>query len=305
LCESVGSFSTDDLIAFTGRFAKLIRSLDDKRKISSGFTIPRPQAEHLRARPQWSAGGPDWTFDTREQFMKNIVDLHREVDIVSVHLYGGDRNKRFGSDDVLDLLAQAKRAADAAGKPLFVGEFGDRARGAAGADNHTSRMARKVIELKIPYAAVWVWEYYQRNTYTTHDTTPSEHSLEPGQTDFLIQEIRRANAAAVPGTQPRPTARPPRVVLTWPLECTAVRSGDPVHAVASDEGGPVERVEFWLDDKLVATDTTGPFEARLAVDGVATGEHVLTARAFDRAGNRADFASRVGVGAPLRAGSCR
>jgi hypothetical protein len=65
LCEATGNFSTDQVIAFTGRFATLLRSLDDKRMISTGFAVPRPQAEHLRAQPEWSPRGPNWT-PTRE-----------------------------------------------------------------------------------------------------------------------------------------------------------------------------------------------------------------------------------------------
>jgi hypothetical protein len=244
--------------------------------------------------------------DTREQFARNLKDLHRHVDIVSIHLYGGDRNERFGAGDVHERLAEVKRVADELGKPLFVGEFGEPQAARATAQTHIARTIQKVLDLKIPYAAVWVWEFYPQNTYSTQSNRPSLMSVEPGYTDFVIDQIRKANlAAAGPLARPPAADRPPRVVLTWPLDCAAVVDPRTAHAVASDESGRIDRVEFWLGDRKLGMDTSAPYQTEIPTD-VAPGEHELKARAFDAAGNQAEFSSRVRVGdARVSGGSCR
>ncbi len=292
-CGVMVNFTTDEMVAFTKRFAALIRSLDDTRLISSGFTIPRGSAGHLRARPEWSIGGPDWSPDNREQFAKNLKDIHAGVDIISIHLYGGDRNERFGSGDVVDLLAEAKRVADEVGKPLFVGEFGEVDPMSAGPGTHTARMIDKIVELRVPYSAVWVWEFYQNKPYATHDTKPSKLSLEPGYTDYLIGRIRQANTGSSGAKLQTKDSRPPRVVLTWPLDCSELSSGQSIHAVASDDSGVVDRVEFWLDDLKLGDDATIPYSHGFAAQNVSAGEHRLSARAFDASGNRSEFVTKV------------
>lgn len=299
-CEAVANFSTGQLIEFTTRFAALVRKNDPRRMVSSGFAVPRETAESLRARPQWVRGGPPRRVDTPQQFAKYLQDTHRGLDIISIHLYGGERNNRFGSDYVR-LLDEAKRAADAVNKPLYVGEFGEADPKAASPASPTSRMLQRILELRIPYSSVWAWQLYQRTTYSTHDTSASRFSLEPGQTDYLITQVSRANAGAGARAAARRDDAAPRVVLTWPLECAVLRDGDEVHAVASDDSGKVARVEFWLDDRMLAADETPPYQAAVRVNDVAPGEHVLKALAVDRSGKRSEFSSRIAVGGGRRA----
>lgn len=287
-CSEGDRYTTADVIAYTGRFAALLRRLDGSRKISSGFTIPRPSAEHLRARPEWITGRPDWTRDTREQFARNLRDIHQHVDIISIHMYSSRKNQRFGSTDAVDLLVETKRVADQIGKPLFVGEFGDR----TAEKTYTRRMIEKIRELRIPYSTVWAWEFYQSSTYQTRNTRPTRQSIEPGLTDPTVEYLRSVN-----GGPARPAAAsdksPPRVVLTWPMPCSRWRAGSDVHAVASDDSGSVSKVEFLLDGQVVGLDTEPPYQA--AIDpGAMTGQkHRLTARAYDAAGNAAEFSSDV------------
>ncbi|MBU0620482.1 MAG: cellulase family glycosylhydrolase [Gammaproteobacteria bacterium] len=91
VCEEGDSFTANDMITYTWRFANLVRSLDTTRLISSGFSIPRGSAEHLRKRPEWSTKKTDWRPDSREQFAKNLEEIHAGVDIISIHLYGGKK----------------------------------------------------------------------------------------------------------------------------------------------------------------------------------------------------------------------
>ena len=304
MCEPKSNYTTAEMIAFTRRLAGLFRGLDPARSISSGFSVPRPAAEHLRARPEWITGKADFTPDTPVQLEKNLADIHAGVDLISVHLYPYDGNRRFGVTDQRStaLLDTLKLAADKTGKPLFIGEFGDEERLDGGMDSYTVRMLDRIVALKVPYSAVWVWEFYQKSPFITG----TRHSLEPGVTDSLIDKIRQANRRmgnSVPSGD-RPDNMPPRVVLTWPLDCTIVRDGQQLHAVASDDSGAVTRVEFWLDNVQVATDSATPYQATLKMDGVEAGDHALMARAFDHAGNRAEYRSRVINGKPSEGSPC-
>jgi hypothetical protein len=290
------------MIAYVRRFAALIRGLDSTRPISSGFSVPRASAEHLRARPEWTVRKTDWTPDSREQFAKNLKDVHAAVDIISIHLYGGKSNWRFGSTDAVDLLIEAKRVADAAGKPLFVGEFGDPNPGVADNRSYAVRMMNKIVELQIPYSAIWVWEFYQNKTYDTRDNKHSAHSLEPGYTDFLIGRLREVNG--VPKSKTKDPS-PPRVVLIWPLECTVLDDMADVYAVASDNAGAVKKVEFLLDGAVLASDEAPPYQASISSKKIKAGKHRLSARAYDLTGNESEFSSTVIVGGNKNAGDCQ
>jgi hypothetical protein len=82
---------------------------------------------------------------------------------------------------------------------------------------------------------------------------------------------------------------PPEVNLTRPLDGTAVRAGQPisVSAQASDRGGTVKRVEFWVREadffmsqsRLAATATTAPYKA--SIGDLRPGHYMLWAVAVD------------------------
>ena len=85
---------------------------------------------------------------------------------------------------------------------------------------------------------------------------------------------------------------PPTVDLTKPADGTTFRAGEPIAAtaIASDAGGAVNRVEFYLrkmdlftaPNKLVGKDGAAPYAATLK--GVAPGEYMLAAVAVDNRG---------------------
>ncbi|MBU0620481.1 MAG: hypothetical protein KJ795_01405 [Gammaproteobacteria bacterium] len=192
--------------------------------------------------------------------------------------------------------------ADKAGKPLFVGEFGDPNPTKADERSHTLRMMNKIVELGVPYSAVWVWEYYPNKTYATRDNKHAAHSLEPGYTDYLIGRLRVANGAS---TQTMTKdSQPPRVVLNWPLECSVLDKVTDVYAVASDNAGAVKSVEFLLDGNVFALDDAPPYQASFSPNDVAAGLHQLTARAYDLSGNKSEFSSTVIAGRHTSGTAC-
>lgn len=295
-CSTEANFSTQELIAFTSRLATVIRQVDPSRRISSGYDVPRRAAEHLRAVPEWSQGGPDWTADSREQLQRNLVEIHENIDIISVHLYPGTENTRFGNTDPASasLLEEVHRIARRAGKPLFVGEFSDGSLLDARPDAFTARMLGRIVELNVDYSAYWTWQFYQNSLSSTRDTPATKSSLEPGIADGLLRKIRQAAGKSAAPVAARNDTTPPRLVLTWPLECAKVTSTEQkVHALASDDSGAVRAVEVLVDGTAVATLTNPPFEAVVNVRGLAPGEHLLTVRASDLAGNVATSGTNI------------
>ena len=100
------------------------------------------------------------------------------------------------------------------------------------------------------------------------------------------------------GTQPPPPPPPadttaPTVSLTAPTNGSQIQQGTrvPVAATASDAGSGVARVAFYDGSTLLGTDTSPPYGLTWNTRKVATGQHILTARATDGAGNTATSAS--------------
>jgi hypothetical protein len=304
-CEPLGNYTTGDLVAFSKRLAGLIRKIDPSHAISSGFSVPRMNAQGLRENPEWKAGKTA-PADTREQLEQILREANQAADVISVHLYSTNNNKRFGSDDAVTLLAEVKKAADHIGKPLFVGEIGDDHALTSGPNSFSARMLRKIVDLRIPYSAVWVWEFYQSKPYATYDSAADNFSLEPGYTDQLIEKLKQANIdMGNPVPAPRgPDTIPPNVVLTWPLECAPLQTKQDVYAVASDSGGKLNRVAFWLDGKKLGQITSPPYKFELDAGNLPRGEHELVARAVNVAENESDWQTKVLIGEPAPGSFC-
>ena len=83
----------------------------------------------------------------------------------------------------------------------------------------------------------------------------------------------------------------PTVVITSPTQGSAVANVVNISAQADDLLG-VTKVEFYVDDILLLTDDTAPFEASWDTTGAATGPHTILAKAYDAAGN-------IGVSEPI------
>jgi Bacterial Ig domain len=78
---------------------------------------------------------------------------------------------------------------------------------------------------------------------------------------------------------------PPTVSLTSPANGSSTSSSSvSVSANASDNVG-VSKVEFYVDGTLLATDTASPYTATWDSTKSTLGTHVLTAKAYDQAGN--------------------
>ena len=293
------NFTTNDLLEFSTSTAPLIKSLDASRPLSSGFAIPRPAAMHLMRRPQFSTSGPDWTADDREEFQGYILAIHKPFDVVSVHLYPTKENVRFGKPDgqQYELVSEAAAAARSEGKPIFVGEFGD----VAGRTPFMTYTVDKIVNERVDFAAIWVWEFYQTSTYQTRNTDPTKYSVEPGYSEDLIQlliQTERRVGQRLPETS---VAAPPRVVLTWPLPCALISGPVNLAAVASDGIKAVRQVEFFINGKMLAAVGAPPYFLPFDPAGFNERTATITARAVTQSGAYSEFQSQVRVNADTTA----
>ena len=109
----------DMMVVATREFAKAVRAIDSNRPITTGNSLPRPSAEHLRTQR-------NWTPDSRQELESNLVNTTpAPCDLVSIHVYPTERD-RFGAKNVSyeEILAVCMRGSNAGEKPLFIGEFG-------------------------------------------------------------------------------------------------------------------------------------------------------------------------------------
>ncbi|MBE0503656.1 MAG: hypothetical protein IBX46_05935, partial [Desulfuromonadales bacterium] len=95
----------------------------------------------------------------------------------------------------------------------------------------------------------------------------------------------------------------PTVTLTSPANASTFTSAQTVTivAAASDNVG-VSKVELYNGTALVATDTTSPYSFSWAITSANNGNHSLTAKAYDAAGNsKVSAAAAVTVNIPVAA----
>jgi hypothetical protein len=281
-----GNFTTADMNEFARRIAGSIKSLDPSRGVSSGYSVPRGNATHLEHQPEFSARGADWTPDTAQEFARNLIAIHQPFDIVSIHVYPEKVPRPSGRDpgETFDPVARAAEAARAAGKKLFVGEFGDE----GVARPHIAHLLDEIVRERVDFAAIWVWEFYQTSTYTR---APG-FNIEPGYDDDVISLLTQTATRAGMAPPPRKAAAP-RVVLTWPLPCAAIDRSVELAAVASDGARRIERVEFLVDGQPLAASAAPPYRAAFDPAGQAPHIAEIEARGIAASGATAAFRSTV------------
>jgi hypothetical protein len=304
-CEPIANYSTAQMIEFTSRFSALIRNLDSSRLISSGFSVPRPAAEGLRHKPEWVTGDVGRPADDTRDFEKNLLAIHKNIDIVSVHLYPLRGKPRFGEDEIV-LLQRLKQITDKAGKKLFVGEFGGPNGAEVGNDSFMDKMIAKIEALDVLYSAPWGWEFYQKATYSTRDTDATVFAVEPGYSDRIMGVIKAANYRLGQHTPPQAPKdqTQPVLVLTWPLPCQAIKGKQLVHATASDDLSGISRVEFTLGDTRNFSVTKVPFQWELDTSDLQPGVYSLQATSINRAGNATSVKRSVYVNQPQQVVAC-
>jgi chitodextrinase len=114
--------------------------------------------------------------------------------------------------------------------------------------------------------------------------------LTPGTTySYSVSAIdaagnESARTAAVTATTPPPDTTLPAVSLTAPPPGSTVSGTVTISANASDASG-IHDVEFLLDGVTINDDTTAPYSYAWDTTTTSNGQHSLTVRAHDNAGN--------------------
>ena len=292
-CAADDHFSSREMEAFSRDMVAYIAKLDPARRVSSGYSVPRPAAWHLAARPALSNSGPDWTVDSSTQWKDHLARVHEPFGIISVHVYP-DRKKSLSDpaqERQYQLISDAASVAHTTGKPLFVGEFGD---GGTTAGSAVSPFMQRIIaslrQNKVRYSAFWEWEYTAKGL--DEDFGGEPEYIDPGTrsnyVDLLRSLVTTEKDAAPSGSTPVP-----HVVLTWPLPCANIDRPIELSAVASVAAGPVDHVEFFLDGSSIGKKQAAPF--RIRFDPLVAGPRkaTLEARAFGSSGQISGYTSPV------------
>jgi len=177
---------THDMIVSACReFAAEVRKYDPLRPITSGNSLPRVAAHHLRTEKSW-------THDTREQFAANLLETNPGPnDLISVHVYPFEGEGRFDQKPIAysDILSACMKAAKGAGKALFVGEFGapdtEKDGGPEAARKNFGELLAAIEATGVPLSALWVFDLPDQNSFI--NITPTN------ERSYQLEELTRAN----------------------------------------------------------------------------------------------------------------
>ncbi len=180
------NYTSDQLAAFMNDFGSFIKGIDSRHMLSSGFSVPRSTAAHLRSQPAWLAGGKGPARDSFAEMESWVRDMDpMPIDIISVHLYPKTGNTEPWT------AADMYKASKDLGKLLFVGEFGDvDANGQWKANSpFVSSVLNTIVADRIPFSAPWRWEGYK----SLNPPVPDTYNLDPSVNMNILQEIIDAN----------------------------------------------------------------------------------------------------------------
>jgi hypothetical protein len=301
-CRSQGNYSTDEMIAFTGRLARLIRTLDPSRPISAGHSFPRPAAQHLRRQPEFSTRGADWTEDSEAELSAYLRQLHADFELLSIHTYTTEPLPSYFKGDYVRQISFAADVARRTGKRLFIGETGERTTEGLKAGSFLDRALKAARQEGVAYTLLWAWQFYHLSTYRTYDNVHTYSNIEPGRNDELIARIAAANGTRYPRVSTGPDTQPPQIVITWPLQCAQVAGRIEVHVTASDDAGRSPEVALHAGGRRIPLGSRPPYMA--SVEGLGVGEVEIEAVAMDAAGNRATWPLTVLAGGEAPGARC-
>jgi lysophospholipase L1-like esterase len=156
--SAADDLATDMLLVAFKEFGRAVRAIDPVRPITTGNSIPRQHAEHMRKGAQGR--------DTREDYRANLI-LRSPVpnDMLSIHYYPQSQTPRFGEDktSLTEVLALSVDAARTENKALLIGEFGVSADAFAGDAGEIrarfSATLEEIVQSDAALAALWVFDH--------------------------------------------------------------------------------------------------------------------------------------------------
>jgi len=119
-----------------------------------------------------------------------------------------------------------------------------------------------------------------------NQTTAAISGLDPAKAyNFIVTAYNAAGQESLPSNVvTSPEMSPPTVVVTAPENATSVTGTVLIRVSAIDNVG-VAKVEFYINDQLLATETAAPYVYSWDTSALAPGVYSLTAKAYDAAGN--------------------
>ncbi len=194
--------NSDQIRTFLMQMGTLIKRLDHHHLVTSGNADMRPAAWHLRVQMLNFSESlhpkdfrMDWSRDLYEQYVTMLSFFNPPpLDIVSVHIYGEKEDGPLwitrDGEHAFE-LPWIVSAADRMGKPIFIGEFGEKIFQAGNEKdgNWDSDLMQRLQELGGPLAMIWSWEF------STDDPSQSPYSLSALRTPEMIVRLKTANLA--------------------------------------------------------------------------------------------------------------
>jgi len=89
--------------------------------------------------------------------------------------------------------------------------------------------------------------------------------------------------------------RRPTLAITSPADGAVLSAGRVGLAASASDASGVGVVEFYVDGKLIASDTSAPYSANWNTRKAAKGLHTLRVRAVDATGNASEQSIAVSV----------
>ena len=131
-----------------------------------------------------------------------------------------------------------------------------------------------------PHVAGVAALYLEQNPTATPQTVMQELAARATPGKVTSPGTGSPNLLLYSGCSGTGDTTPPVVALTTPVEGAALSGSVMLTADATDDTG-VTRVEFLVDGRLIATDTTAPYEVAWDSTGTSNGPVVLSAKAYD------------------------
>lgn len=119
--------------------------------------------------------------------------------------------------------------------------------------------------------------------FRASDYTQGPHQLKVVLYDGALNRIEKTVGVTV-GTGGDNSA--PSVSITSPLSGAIVENNVEVQASVTDNNS-VEKVEYYIDGDIHATDTSSPYSFTWETNGLANGSHIIKVIGYDTAGNNA------------------
>ena len=178
----VDKISTADMILAMKEFCDAVRSIDHDRIVFTGNSKTRGYAWHLMKSGVWKK-------DSMVQYQSMIgiqnPDPYRSV---TMHIYSNNISDYFADQQATmrDLIQITRDEADRMHKVLFIGEFGAPSTlGTVEEENKFNELMSAIEDLKIPMAAVWVFDYSLQDADL--NITPANRR------NYMIEEIGKLN----------------------------------------------------------------------------------------------------------------